>query len=192
MRSRFFVASCLLLACAAALGCSHKPKPTTAPAAAPMAPSQAESAPVAPSRWTAPVETSAAPDPLSGSLDAVNEYLRREGLLGDAYFAYDRADLTEEAREKLARNSRFLKEHQRFRLTVEGHCDERGTPEYNLALGERRAGVARDYMMSMGVAPDRLETVSYGEERPVCQQPEEACWSQNRRAHPLVTGRSDS
>jgi len=191
MRSRSFVVWVVLVAAvAAASACSHKPKPTTTPAAAPTLPSPLASAPSAPSAETAPEETSPAPDPLSGDLESVNEYLRREGLLGDAFFDYDRADLSEEAKEKLARNSRFMKEHPQFRLTVEGHCDERGTPEYNLALGERRAGAARDYMVSMGVASDRFETVSYGKERPVCQQSDEACWSQNRRAHPLVTGRS--
>jgi peptidoglycan-associated lipoprotein len=74
---------------------------------------------------------------------------------------------------------------------VEGHCDERGTPEYNLALGERRASAARDYMVSLGVGADRLQTISYGEERPVCQDSDESCWSRNRRAHPTVTGRNN-
>lgn len=131
------------------------------------------------------------PDPLDGDLDSVNEYLRRNGLLGDAYFDYDRAELSEEARAQLAKNARFLTENPRFAVTLEGHCDERGTDEYNLALGERRAQSAKSYMVSLGVPASRVTTISYGEERPICREPEESCWWQNRRAHPLVTSRND-
>jgi peptidoglycan-associated lipoprotein len=192
MRSTTFIACAVALACAlTAAGCARKQKAKTAPEAAPpqataaWEPAAAASAPEA-----APAVASAEADPLDGDLDSVNQYLRRQGLLSDAFFEYDRAELTAEARDKLARNSKFLSQHPDFHLTVEGHCDERGTPEYNLALGERRAAAARDYMESLGVDHDRLRTVSYGEERPVCQQSEESCWSQNRRAHPMVTGRS--
>ena len=76
-------------------------------------------------------------------------------------------------------------------MTLEGHCDERGTDEYNLALGERRAHSARSYMVSLGVPASRLTTLSYGEERPACSDTDESCWRQNRRAHPSVTGRND-
>ncbi len=72
-----------------------------------------------------------------------------------------------------------------------GACDERGTNEYNLALGERRARSAKDYLVSLGVSASRLSTISYGEERPVCSEPEESCWWQNRRAHPVVTARNN-
>jgi peptidoglycan-associated lipoprotein len=131
------------------------------------------------------------PDPLSGELGDLNQYLRRQGLLVDTYFDFDRSSLSFEAREQLAKSAQFLQERPQFMVTLEGHCDERGTSEYNLALGERRARAARDYLVSLGVPASRLATISYGEERPVCTEPEESCWWQNRRAHPVVTARSD-
>ncbi|HEY8020559.1 MAG TPA: peptidoglycan-associated lipoprotein Pal [Thermoanaerobaculia bacterium] len=130
-------------------------------------------------------------DPLlSQDLQVVNDELRKRGFSADVYFQYDESSLSDEAREKLARNADLLKGQPQFQLTVEGHCDERGTNEYNLALGERRANAVRDYVGSLGVNPGRLRTISYGEERPVCTQHEESCWSQNRRAHMVVTSRS--
>ncbi|HZF10122.1 MAG TPA: peptidoglycan-associated lipoprotein Pal [Thermoanaerobaculia bacterium] len=128
---------------------------------------------------------------LSEDLQVVNDELRRRGFAGDVYFAYDESNLSDEAREKLARNADVLKGQPQFQITIEGHCDERGTSEYNLALGERRANAVRDYIGSLGVAANRMRTISYGKERPVCTQNEESCWSQNRRAHMVVTGRSN-
>jgi peptidoglycan-associated lipoprotein len=131
-------------------------------------------------------------DPLlSQDLQVVNDELHKRGFSSDVYFQYDESSLSDEAREKLARDADLLKSQPQFQLTVEGHCDERGTNEYNLALGERRANAVRDYVGSLGVNPTRLRTISYGEERPVCTQHEESCWSQNRRAHLVVTGRSN-
>jgi peptidoglycan-associated lipoprotein len=128
---------------------------------------------------------------LSEDLQVVNDELRRRGFAGDVYFNYDESNLSDEAREKLARNADVLKGQPQFQITIEGHCDERGTSEYNLALGERRANAVRDYLGSLGVTPARMRTLSYGKERPVCTQNEESCWSQNRRAHMVVTGRSN-
>ncbi|HEX5758410.1 MAG TPA: peptidoglycan-associated lipoprotein Pal [Thermoanaerobaculia bacterium] len=128
---------------------------------------------------------------LSGDLQAVNEELARRGFSPDIFFNYDEAGLSDEAREKLARNADLLRGQPQFSLTIEGHCDERGTNEYNLALGERRAYAARDYLSSLGVADGRMRTISYGEERPACSESGESCWSQNRRAHMVVTGRSN-
>jgi peptidoglycan-associated lipoprotein len=128
---------------------------------------------------------------LSEDLQVVNDELRRRGFAGDIYFNYDESNLSDEAREKLARNADVLKGQPQFQVTIEGHCDERGTSEYNLALGERRANAVRDYLGSLGVTPARMRTISYGKERPVCTQNEESCWSQNRRAHMVVTGRSN-
>jgi peptidoglycan-associated lipoprotein len=82
-----------------------------------------------------------------------------------------------------------MKENPGYLFTIEGHCDERGTNEYNLALGQRRATAAKDYVVSLGVAADLLRTISYGEERPFCRQSDESCWQQNRRAHFVVTGK---
>lgn len=137
------------------------------------------------------VQDDETPDPLSGDLQDANQYARSEGLLGDVFFDFDKYDLKSDARERLAQNARFLLDNPEFVVTIEGHCDERGTNEYNLALGERRANSAKDYLESLGVDSSRLRTVSYGEERPFCTQSNEACWAQNRRAHFVLTGRSD-
>ncbi|HYH45344.1 MAG TPA: peptidoglycan-associated lipoprotein Pal [Thermoanaerobaculia bacterium] len=130
-------------------------------------------------------------DPLlSEDLQVVNDELRRRGFSSDVYFNYDEDSLSDETRERLARNAELLRSQPQFQLTIEGHADERGTNEYNLALGERRANAVRDYLGSLGVAGDRSRTLSYGEERPVCTTTDESCLSQNRRAHMVVTGRS--
>lgn len=127
-------------------------------------------------------------DPLaSEDLQEVNRAAEEMGYSPNVYFDFDKSDLRSEAREQLARNAEFLKEHPNLGVTVEGHCDERGTNEYNLALGQRRATTAKDYLMSLGVAADRLKTISYGEERPVCTESTEGCWQRNRRAHMPIT-----
>ena len=101
----------------------------------------------------------------------------------DAFFDLDRSDLRADARESLQKNSVFLNQHRDIRFTIEGHCDERGSAEYNLGLGDRRANSAKQYMQSMGISEDRIQTVSYGKERPFCSDHNESCWQQNRRAH---------
>ena len=130
-------------------------------------------------------------DPLaSEDLRLVNEEAGRQGFAANVYFDFDQSDLKPEARDALAGNARFLRDHAEFVLTIEGHCDERDTNEYNLALGERRAQATKAYLASLGVGGERLATISYGEERPVCTESAESCWWQNRRAHMLITGRS--
>jgi peptidoglycan-associated lipoprotein len=101
--------------------------------------------------------------------------------LKDVYFDFDRYDLTADARTVLRANADWLKSNPAARVEIEGHCDERGTNEYNLALGAKRAQAARDYLANLGVNSDRLSTISYGEEIPVCKESNEACWKQNRR-----------
>jgi peptidoglycan-associated lipoprotein len=128
---------------------------------------------------------------LSQDLQVVNDELRRRGFSSDVYFQYDEDSLSDEARERLARNAELLRTQPQFQLTVEGHADDRGTNEYNLALGERRANAVRDYLGSLGIDGARLRTLSYGEERPVCTESSESCWSQNRRAHMIITGRAN-
>jgi peptidoglycan-associated lipoprotein len=131
-------------------------------------------------------------DPLmSADLQIVNDELRRRGFSPDVYFNLDDSTLSDESRERLARNAELLRAQPQFQLTIEGHADERGTNEYNLALGERRANAVRDYLSSLGVDGGRMRTLSYGEERPVCTQSEEGCWSQNRRGHMVITGRAN-
>jgi len=130
------------------------------------------------------------PDPLAGDIADVNNYVYTNGLLGDVYFDFDKAELTEAARARLAKNADWLRGHGEFEVTIEGHCDERGTNEYNLALGQRRATAARDYISSLGVSAMRIRIISFGEERPVCTESNEGCWARNRRAHFLITGRA--
>jgi len=112
------------------------------------------------------------------------------GLLAEIHFDYDRADIRETDRGILAKNADVLKRFDFLKITVEGHCDERGSVEYNLALGERRSRSAYDYLVSLGVPADRMKTVSYGKEVPLCQQQSEDCWARNRRARFTVTGKT--
>lgn len=101
----------------------------------------------------------------------------------DAYFDYDKADIRTDARDALSQTAQFLRAYPQMKVAVEGHCDERGSTEYNLALGDRRAAAAKKFLVSLGIPADRLETVSYGKERPFCSASNEECYRQNRRAH---------
>jgi peptidoglycan-associated lipoprotein len=107
--------------------------------------------------------------------------------LKDAFFSYDDYSLSPDARSVLAGDAAHLKEMGGLRVTIEGHCDERGTVEYNLALGQRRADAARKYLVDLGIDAGRLSTISYGKERPFAPGHDESAWSQNRRAHFRVT-----
>ncbi|MEP6993807.1 MAG: peptidoglycan-associated lipoprotein Pal [Acidobacteriota bacterium] len=115
--------------------------------------------------------------------------LNKKGYLSDAFFDYDQADLREDARSALAANAEWLKKYPTVQVLMEGHCDDRGTAAYNLSLGERRANAAKDYMASLGVDGSRLRTVSYGKERPFCNDSSESCWQQNRRAHFVISAK---
>lgn len=113
--------------------------------------------------------------------------------LKDIFFDFDRADLRGDARDTLRSNADWLKSNPSTRVEIEGHCDERGTNEYNLALGAKRAQAAKDYLVSLGISGERLSTISYGEEIPVCQERAENCWRQNRRARfVIIPGRPAS
>ena len=101
--------------------------------------------------------------------------------LKEIYFDFDRSDLSADARETLQTNAEWLKSKPSDRMEIEGHCDERGTTEYNLALGAKRAQAALDYLVTLGIAPARLSTISYGNELPVCREHAENCWQKNRR-----------
>jgi peptidoglycan-associated lipoprotein len=118
------------------------------------------------------------------------EQIDKMGLLGEIFFDFDRSDIRESERAALSKNADVLKRFDFLKVTVEGHCDERGTVEYNLALGERRARAAYDYLVSLGVPADRLKTVSYGKEVQVCGESNEGCWQRNRRAHLTITGKT--
>jgi peptidoglycan-associated lipoprotein len=103
----------------------------------------------------------------------------------DVFFDYDRHDIREDAQATLQGDARALSDPERTRLrfTIEGHCDERGSEKYNLALGDRRANAAKEYLTRQGISADRIDTISYGKERPFCTESNENCWQLNRRAH---------
>jgi peptidoglycan-associated lipoprotein len=167
----------------AMVGCGPKPvKPTPAPP--PVAPATPPPAPEPPPEIA----------PAQSEYDTLRQKsideLEKMGLLSDIHFDYDRADLRDSDRGVLSQNADTLKKFDFLRITVEGHCDERGSVEYNLALGERRAKAAHDYLVSLGVDAARFKTVSYGKEVPLCQESNEDCWARNRRAHFAVTGKA--
>lgn len=108
-------------------------------------------------------------------------------MLSDVYFDYDKSDVREDGRAVLNRNAEALKQifaaHPNGIVTIEGHCDERGSAEYNLGLGDRRSTTTKDYLVNLGVPADKLKVISYGNEKPTCSESNEACWQKNRRAH---------
>ena len=101
----------------------------------------------------------------------------------DAYFDFDKADIRPDVREALSQTAEYLKANSSIRVTIEGHCDERGSTEYNLGLGDRRAAAVKEYLVSLGISADRMNTVSFGKEKPFCMEHNETCWQQNRRGH---------
>jgi peptidoglycan-associated lipoprotein len=112
---------------------------------------------------------------------------RIEAEVQDAYFDYDKTDIRSDAGSVLTRNAAALKtilaDFPNASIVVEGHCDERGSAEYNLGLGDRRASAAKEFLQGLGVSADRLKTISYGKERPQCTEQNESCWQNNRRVH---------
>ena len=157
------------------------PEPSAqAPAGPPPAPPQpVTEQPVVP----APAVTEATVE--SKSLDELN----RESPLRPVFFQFDASELSSDAQQALDGNAAVLKQHPTWVVTIEGHCDERGTAEYNLALGERRAVTARTYLVSLGISADRLRTVSYGKEFPFDPGHTEDAWAKNRRAHFVITAK---
>jgi peptidoglycan-associated lipoprotein len=157
----------ILAAALAALGCASRKKVTTAEPAPPEAPPTETTTPpppeTPPSTTTEPTETAAG--------------------LQDAFFDYDDASLRQDAKTALESNAKYLERNTSVSVVVEGHCDERGSVEYNLALGERRARAAKDFLTTYGIPANRLTTISYGKERPFDSGHDEAAWAKNRRAH---------
>ncbi len=132
-------------------------------------------------RVTVTVPPPPPPPPPAAPAPSLDELFSKQVM--DAYFDFDKSDIRPDARSALSGTGGFLKSYTQVKVMIEGHCDERGSTEYNLALGDRRAQAAKDFLVSLGVASDRMQTVSYGKERPFCQEKAEACWQQNRRAH---------
>ena len=179
MNKRFPVLTLLLVLClvSAVGGCKKKQPPTTPEATPPPAP--AATPPPQPEIVQVPDDTEAfAEEPI----EAVPTAIEIAGMLNTIYFAFDKYDLTDDARRTLQGNSTVMKNHADHGYVIQGHCDERGTIEYNLALGQKRANAVREYLASLGVPQNRIRVVSYGEERPATQGHSESAWSKNRRA----------
>ena len=115
------------------------------------------------------------------------EELNSSSPLDPVFFELDMAELLPDGQAALQRNADWMRQWGSTRVRVEGHCDERGTNEYNLALGERRSAAVRDYLVGLGIAANRIATASRGEESPFCTTSDEGCWSRNRRGHFIVT-----
>lgn len=118
---------------------------------------------------------------------AVSEQTLFEQNIQDAFFDYDKSDIRPNAQQALTADADFLKSHPSINFTIEGHCDERGSEEYNLGLGDRRANSAKTFLVNLGISASRITTISYGKDRPFCTESNEECWQKNRRAH-LVMG----
>jgi peptidoglycan-associated lipoprotein len=172
--------------------CAHHAPASAASRSMPA--SVSPTAPAAPRAPASPPPPAAArpPAPLSDeelfrrtSLDELNA----EHPLNDAFFDYDQNVLRDDARSALQKDAAWLAKWPQTRVLIQGHCDERGTAEYNLALGDRRADAVKGYLTSLGVSPDRIAVRSMGKEAPFCHDTGESCWSQNRRGHFVITAK---
>jgi peptidoglycan-associated lipoprotein len=126
------------------------------------------------------VSTPPPPPPQQEVIDWDAKFLQE---VKDAYFDFNKADIRPDAREALGKTADFLRKYPQIKVTIEGHCDERGSTEYNLVLGDRRAAAVKSYLVSLGISADRMNTVSYGKEKPFCTDSNEACWQKNRVGH---------
>jgi peptidoglycan-associated lipoprotein len=171
--------------------CKSKAKPPVARPMPPPATTQINDPPPAPPQPVnepvpLPVPTMPGDDPInSKDLDALN----RDSPLRPLFFELDSSDVSAEGQQVMQANAAVLKKYPAMQITIEGHCDERGTAEYNLALGERRALAAKNYLVSLGVAADKIKTVSYGKEFPFDPGHDDAAWKNNRRAHFVITAK---
>jgi peptidoglycan-associated lipoprotein len=186
--STFALASVIAIAAA---GC-HKKAPAAAPAPPPPPPPPAAPAtppPPPPPPAPAPAPT---PPPLTDeevfarkSLDQINA----ERPLTDVYFDLNRSDVRDDAKAPLQKNADWMKKWTSTQISVEGHCDSRGSAEYNLGLGSRRATAVKEYLVSLGVPTSRITIISKGKEQPFCSDENESCWQQNRRGHFVITAK---
>ncbi len=190
MMRRFQMCAAVVLVAALGAGACSKKKPAVAPAPPPPP----AAAPATPPPPPPPPPAPPAPQPAPPTEEELFQkktldQLNAEKPLTDAFFALDATDLNETARTALQKDVEWMKRWATTKVMVEGHADSRGTNEYNLALGERRAGAVRDYIVSLGLAADRVTIVSKGEEQPFCSDENEACWQQNRRGHFIITAK---
>ena len=186
-------AALLALSLALSLGaaaCAKKAPPAAAPPPPPPA-----AAPVTPPPPPAP--PAPAPAPAAPRTPSEDEVFAKTSLaelnaqrpLGDVYFDLDESTIRDDARGPLQKNAEWMKRWTSTRISVEGHADERGSGEYNLALGDRRANAVKTYLVSLGIGADRINVVSKGKESPFCAESNESCWQQNRRGHFVITAK---
>src|SRR3954453_1708457 len=174
----------------AAAGC-HKKVPAAAPMPPPPPPPAAPNTPPPP---PAPPPPAAAPAPRPLSEEEIFarksvDQLNAEKPIDDVFFDLDESTVRDDGKPALQKDADWLKKWSTVQVTLEGHCDSRGSAEYNLGLGSRRASAVKDYLISLGVPQTRLTTVSKGKEQPACTEENESCWSQNRRGHFIVTAK---
>jgi peptidoglycan-associated lipoprotein len=167
------------------------PAPVTAPTPVVTAPPPPPVAatPVEPPKDFVREEPKVAEETLPSDIDELNRVAQQRGYIQDAFFAFDESTLTADAQAALTSSASWLKKNPQYNLLIEGHCDERGTEQYNLALGDRRANTAKDYLSTLGIDAGRIRTVSYGEERPFDPGHDEAAWAKNRRDHLVLIGK---
>ena len=135
------------------------------------------------------VEPTVTPETFPSDIEELNRVAQSRGYIQDAFFEYNESTLSSEAQAALSASADWLKKNEQYNLLVEGHCDERGTEQYNLALGDRRANTVKEYLTTLGVDAGRIRTVSYGEERPFDNGHDDAAWAKNRRAHLVLVGK---
>jgi peptidoglycan-associated lipoprotein len=181
--------SLIATGCLLGAACAKKKVASATPPPAPAVTTPAASSTPAPVRAATTTPAPAATQPAPRYPDAATR-ARIDQLLArieDAYFDYNQATLRPDAVKALESDSKelrdILKDYPDYKLTIEGHCDERGSAQYNIALGEKRAEAAKGYLVQVGIPSGQLSVVSYGKERPVCQEQDEACWQKNRRIH---------
>lgn len=188
MLKRLFVIAAVLTLALALGACRSTTKDVKAPEPPPPPPQETEATPPATvEQPTDFVQEEPSSEALPDDAEELNRMAQEKGWIKDAFYEYDSSALTDQAREALQASSTWLKANSSYGLIIEGHCDERGTEQYNLALGERRAYAAKEYLVSLGIDAARIKTQSFGEERPFDTGTTEAAYAKNRRAHLVLT-----